>query len=189
MTFLDKLKLAGHLILFFCKIGCFTFGGGWNIVAQMQKEFVEKRRWLTDQDLLDMTAVGRSLPGTMIGNVSYLFGYHLGGVICGVASTLGMLIAPVIILSIVTLFYNSFRDNLYVAKAMVGVRASVVPIIGSACLKLRKSAYSDRIGYLFTLAALIVVLFFNFSTILTVVLGALGGFLMAGIKARKEADA
>lgn len=188
MHITDKLLLAVQLVAFFCKIGCFTFGGGWSIVAQMQKEFVDRRHWLTEEELLDMTAVGRSLPGTMIGNVSYLFGYHLGGIICGVASTLGMLIPPVIILSIVTVFYNSFRDNVYVAKAMVGVRASVVPIIGSVCLKLRKSAYVDKIGYLLTAAALIAVLFFNFSTILTVILGAVGGFLIATARERREAD-
>ena len=63
----------------FFKIGCYTFGGGWSIVAQMQKEYVEKRGWLTEEDLLDITSVGRSLPGLMIGNVSYLFGYHVAG--------------------------------------------------------------------------------------------------------------
>ena len=188
MTLTEKLLLAAQLVAFFCKIGCFTFGGGWSIVAQIQKEFVENRHWLTEQDLLDMTAVGRSLPGTMIGNVSYLFGYHLGGFICGFAATLGMLIPPVIFLSIITMFYNSFKDNIYVARAMVGVRASVVPIIGSACMKLRKGAYVDKLGYLFTAIALVLCLFFNVNNILIVLAGAAAALILQSQKARKEAN-
>ena len=188
MTIPEKLFLALQLVGFFCKIGCFTFGGGWSIVAQIQKEFVEKRHWLSEEDLLDITAVGRSLPGTMIGNVSYLFGYHLGGLICGFASTLGMLIPPVIILSIVTVFYNNFKDNTYVARALVGVRASVVPIIGSACLKLRHGAYSDSIGYLFTAAALILALFFNVNNILIVLSGAIAALAITGMREKRAAS-
>ena len=73
----------------FFKIGCYTFGGGWSIVAQMQKEYVEKRHWLTEEELLDITSVGRSLPGLMIGNVSYLFGYHVAGFPGALACLLG----------------------------------------------------------------------------------------------------
>ena len=64
----------------FFKFGCFTFGGGWSIVAQIQKEYVEKKHWITDEELLDFTSVGRSLPGLMIGNTSVLFGYHAAGI-------------------------------------------------------------------------------------------------------------
>ena len=62
------------------KFGCFTFGGGWSIVAQIQKEYLEKKHWITDEELLDFTSVGRSTPGLMIGNASVLFGYHVAGV-------------------------------------------------------------------------------------------------------------
>ena len=71
-----QLKRALSIFATFLKFGCFTFGGGWSIVAQMQKEYVEKRRWLTDEELLDYTSVGRSTPGLMIGNTSIPFGYH-----------------------------------------------------------------------------------------------------------------
>ena len=77
-----KQQTARALSIFktFLKFGCFTFGGGWSIVAQMQKEYVEKEHWITDEELLDFTSVGRSTPGLMIGNVSILFGYHAAGI-------------------------------------------------------------------------------------------------------------
>ena len=75
----SQCSRALELFLYFFKIGFYTFGGGWSIVAQIQQEYVQKKGWITDEDLLDITSVGRSLPGLMIGNVSYLFGYHVAG--------------------------------------------------------------------------------------------------------------
>ena len=67
----------------FMKFGLFTFGGGWSIVAQMQKLYVEQEKVITSEELLDLTSVGRSLPGTMIGNVAMLYGYRVAGVAAG----------------------------------------------------------------------------------------------------------
>ena len=96
-----KGRVPGLFWQFF-KFGCYTFGGGWSIVAQMQKEYVQKRGWLTEEDLLDITSVGRSLPGLMIGNVSYLFGYHVAGFPGAIACVTGMCIPPLLILTAVT---------------------------------------------------------------------------------------
>jgi hypothetical protein len=86
-----KQQTARALSIFktFLKFGCFTFGGGWSIVAQMQKEYVEKEHWITDEELLDYTSVGRSTPGLMIGNASILFGYCTAGVPGALAALLG----------------------------------------------------------------------------------------------------
>ena len=101
------------LILFwqFFQFGCFTFGGGWSIVAQMQKLYVEKEKTITSQELLDITSVGRSLPGTMIGNVAMLYGYRVGGVVCGITCVIAMIIPPMAVLSLITYFYTLFREN------------------------------------------------------------------------------
>ena len=163
----------------FFKIGCYTFGGGWSIVAQMQKEYVEKRGWLTEEDLLDITSVGRSLPGLMIGNVSYLFGYHVAGFPGAIACVTGMCIPPLLILTAVTWFYTQVRDNPYVSRAMVGVRATVVPIITSAALGLRKAALTDRFGYVILLLGFVLYLFFGMNCITIVLLGGLLGFLLS----------
>ena len=77
---MNNLKKAAVLFGQFFQFGCFTFGGGWSIVAQMQKLYVEKEKTITSQELLDITSVGRSLPGTMIGNVAMLYGYRAAGI-------------------------------------------------------------------------------------------------------------
>lgn len=76
--------MALRIFAYFIKIGSFTFGSGWSILAQMEQEFVDKRRWLTKQELLELVAVGKSLPGIMITNITMLFGYQMAGVLGGV---------------------------------------------------------------------------------------------------------
>ena len=89
----EVLHRAWLLFFFFFRIGFFTFGGGWSIIAQMTREFVEKRKWLTNEELMDMVSVAQSLPGIMIINCSVQFGYALGGVFCAFAAALGTAIA------------------------------------------------------------------------------------------------
>ena len=79
--------LCCFLLLF--KIGLFTFGGGWSIVAQLQREFVDRRGWISKEDLLDIVSVGRSFPGIMVINIAVMFGYHVGGVLFGVIAAVG----------------------------------------------------------------------------------------------------
>ena len=170
----------------FVKFGCFTFGGGWSIVAQIRKEFVEKRRWITDEELLDFTSVGRSVPGIMVGNASVLFGYQAAGFPGALAALLGIVIPPVLIMLGVVYVYDLVRDNLYVARAMVGVRAAVVPIIFSAMMKLFKSGIKDLFCGLIAVAAFCLCVFVKMSNVLVVLLGALAGLVWQEVRARRD---
>ncbi len=179
-------RLARTLDVFrtFLKFGCFTFGGGWSIVAQIQKEYVEKKHWITDEELLDFTSVGRSTPGLMIGNASVLFGYQAAGIPGAIAALLGITLPPFIIMIGVTFLYSMMKDNPYVARAMVGVRAAVVPIIFSALLKLFKSGMKDLFCYGVALCALALCLFSGLSNVLIVLLGAAAGLIYMEVKNR-----
>jgi len=176
--------MALKLFLYFFKIGWFTFGGGWSMIAQIQRDFVEKRHMLADEDVLDLTSVGRSVPGIMITNVSFLFGYRMAGPLGGFFSILGMLIPPMAILSGVTFFYLQFRDNIYVARALTGIRAAVVPIIGVAAAKLCKGALKDVFGYLIMAGSLALCLFTGISKILIILMGAAAGLILREVRSR-----
>ncbi len=183
----DKWKKALQMLLFFCKIGCFTFGGGWSIVAQMQREFVEKRAWITEDELLDYTAVARSLPGIMIGNTSLLFGYHIAGIPGAVGAIVGITIPSMVIIGLLTLVYDAFRSNPYVLRALTGIRASVIPIIISASFKLRKGAFKDWIGYVLAAAAAAMSLL-GVNNIIIIILGVAAGLLIAEAKERGKKE-
>lgn len=180
----EKWKKALRLYLYFFRIGWFTFGGGWSIVAQMQKDFVEDRGELTGEELLDLVSVGRSLPGTMIGNAAYLFGYHMCGVPGGVLSVLGIVTPPLIILSLVTFFYGMVRDNIYVERALTGVRAAVVPIIACAAVRLCKGAFPRRACYVLCAVGCVLSAVFDVSCVLIVLLGVAAGLAMG----KREAE-
>ena len=176
----EKIRTALSLYLYFFKIGWFTFGGGWSIVAQMQTDFVEKEHRIEAQELLDIVSVGRSLPGTMIGNAAYLFGYHQGGVLCGVMSVLGIITPPLIILSILTFFYHSVRDNPWVARALTGVRAVVAPVILTAVLKLQNALtpLPRPAFYGLCLTGCILSFVFHINSVLVVLAGVAFGLLL-----------
>lgn len=180
-----SLKKIWEMFFYFFRISWFTFGGGWSIVAQMQKDFVDDKKELTAEELLDIVSVGRSLPGTMIGNVAVLYGYRVAGVAGGMACLFGMILPPLAVLAVITQFYTAFQNNLWVAAAMRGIRAAVVPIMISAVLGMVGSAFRYPPCYAVMLLVIALYLFFNVNCVYLVVIGAVCGLLIAEFYERK----
>ena len=170
----------------FFKIGCCTFGGGFSIIAQIQKEYVEKRGYISDTDLLEITSVGRSLPGIMIANVSYLFGYHLAGFPGALICLLGLSLPSIMILTLITCGYTAIQDNIYFSRAMTGIRASVAPIIAAAALKMRKAALTEAGSWIFVLLALAFYMLFNVNCFFIVLSCGLLGIVFCVWKQRRK---
>ncbi len=181
----EKASRVWDIFQNFFRFGCFTFGGGWSIVAQIQKEYVEKKKWITAEELLDFTSVGRSLPGLMIGNASVLFGYQAAGLAGALAALFGVIVPPFLIMIGVTVIYGLVKDNPYVARAMMGVRAAVAPIIISALVKLFKAGMKDAFCYVIAAAAMALSLFTDISNILIVVMGAAAGLIWGEVRERR----
>ena len=182
------MKLGKELAALFAEFfqfGCFTFGGGWSIIAQMQRLYVEKKHVLTGEELLDITSVGRSLPGTMIGNVAMLYGYHAAGLAGGVICLFAMVLPPFLILTILTFCYTAVRDNYWVMAAMTGVRASIVPIMASAALPLVRGAFRYPPCILVAILSFVLYLAWNVSCVWLVVMGVVGGLLISEFYERR----
>ncbi len=176
---MKKARELLDLFLTFCKLGCFTFGGGWSIVAQMQKTFVDEKKTISEEELLDLASLGRSLPGAMICNVAMLYGYRCYGVLGGFVSIFGLMLPPLIILSAVTMFYTTFRNNTWIAAAMNGVRSAVVPIIISAALGMIKGALKYAPCVFIMVVSLLLYLIFDLNCIYLVIIGAVCGILIS----------
>lgn len=174
-------KTGGALRLFvqFLKFGCFTFGGGLNIVAQMQRLYVDEEKKITNVELLDLTGVARSLPGLFVGNVAFLYGYRDSGYPGAFAAIFGMVIPPMIVLSFITYFYTEFHSQATVMSAMTGVRAAVVPIMASAILGLVRGAFPMKICYAVAAAALGLYLFLHVNCVWLVAGGAAAGLIIS----------
>lgn len=175
-----------QLFLEFARFGCFTFGGGWSIIAQMQKLYEEKRKEITSQELLDLASVAKSLPGTMIGNVAMLYGYRVGGLAGGFAAVFGMILPPLVVILIISYFYTAFRSNLWINAAMEGMQAAVVPIIFGAAINLVKGSMPYPPCVLLMILSVAGYLFIDINPIFMVMAGVLLGLIIGSYYERRQ---
>lgn len=124
----DK-KFYLKLFLSTFSLSAFTFGGGYVIVPLMRKKFVNEYGWIDDQEMLNLIAIAQSSPGAIAINSSLIIGYKLAGVLGAIIALVGTVLPPLIIISIISLFYIAFRDNKIVNGAMNGMQAGVAAII------------------------------------------------------------
>lgn len=110
-------------------LSAFTFGGGYVIVPLMKEKFVEELAWISEEEMTDFVALSQSSPGPIAVNASILVGHKVGGWAGAVCATLGTMLPPMIIISIISQFYVQFSENLYVASALRTMQAGVAAII------------------------------------------------------------
>ena len=147
-TYGTRLARLWKLFLSTLYISSFTFGGGFVIVTFMKKKFVDELHWIDEQEMLDMTALAQSSPGAIAVNAAILVGWQVEGLIGMIVAVLGTIIPPMVILSVISVFYNAFATNRYIALLLKGMQAGVVAVIldvvfdlGGKVLKTRSWVY------------------------------------------------
>ena len=110
-------------------LSAFTFGGGFVIVSLMKKKFVDELKWFEEDEMLDITAIAQSSPGPIPINASVIIGYRMNGIIGSLVAILGTALPPMIIISIISVFYQQFRENQIIAIALKVMRAGVAAVI------------------------------------------------------------
>lgn len=113
-----------------------TFGGGFVIVSLMKKKFVEELKWLEEDEMLDVTAITQSSPGPLPVNASVIIGYRMAGIAGSLSAIFGTILPPMIIISIISLFYEQFRTNPVIAVALQVMRAGVAAVIFDVVINL-----------------------------------------------------
>jgi chromate transporter len=126
----------GKLFVSTLTLSAFTFGGGFVIVSLMKKKFVDQYHWIDEEDMLNLIAIAQSSPGAIAVNGAILVGYRIAGIPGALVSVLGTILPPLVILSVISLFYAAFRTNAYVAAALKGMQAGVAAIICDVVLLL-----------------------------------------------------
>ena len=112
-------------------LSAFTFGGGYVIVTLMQKKFVAEYHWIDEKEMLDLIAIAQSSPGPIAVNGAIVVGYKLCGILGVIVGVIATIIPPFFIISVVSLFYNAFKDNMYIALVLEGMQAGVGAVITS----------------------------------------------------------
>lgn len=125
-------------------LSAFTFGGGYVIVSLMRSKFVNDLRWITEEEMLNITAIGQSSPGPVAINTSILLGYEVGGVRGALTAIFGTVLPPFIIISIISFFYDAFRTNRIVNSVLNGMNAGVAAVIMDVVLGLAGNVVKTR---------------------------------------------
>ena len=170
-------------------ISAFTFGGGFVIVSLMQKKFVEELHWLEEDEMLDMVALAQASPGAIAVNGAILVGRKLAGAPGIAVAVLGTILPPMVILSLISLAYEAFATNLWVARALKGMQAGVAAVIVDVSLNLGTRVVKERDPL--CIALMIVAFVLNYALHVNVIYIILGAALLGIGKAlylrRKEA--
>lgn len=181
-----RLRLCAQLFLTFLQIGATTFGGGYAMVPLIQREAVEKKRWITDEDVLDIVAIAESTPGPIAVNSATFVGFHTAGVPGAVCATLGVVLPSFLIILLVALFLRQFQDLKLVKYAFVGIRAAVLALVLSAVWKLgRQSGWTVFSGCV-TAAAFALALIPQIDVLWVIAGAAAAGIVYQTVRARKE---
>ena len=182
-----------ELFLTFLKIGATTFGGGYAMIPQIKNEFVEKKGWITEDEMLEMIAVSESTPGPIAINMATFIGYKEGKVLGSIASTLGVILPSIIIIMILSIFFNRFIENVYVSYAFKGIKCAVAFLIIKAAIELiikmeKKALPIILFSVTFILALMMEIFGFRFSSIYLIISGALIGIIVYAIILRKKQE-
>lgn len=129
-----------HLFWSFFKIGAFTFGGGYAMIPLIQREVVERRKWLGETEFMDMLAIAQSVPGPISLNTAVFVGNKKRGIRGSLASSLGIILPSFIIILLIALVFTEFKNNPGVERVFKGIRPAVVALIAAPLWKMAKAA-------------------------------------------------
>ena len=186
------MKEVLKLFWIFFKLGLFTFGGGYAMIPQIKEVVIEKEKWLTEDEWLELLAIAESTPGPIAINMATYIGYQRKKLLGSIFSTLGVVLPSMIIIFIISLFFDKFLANQYVAYAFVGIKACVAFLILKAGLGMIKKMERKLIPIIVFASVLTLMIIFelfaiNFSSIFLILIGGVIGIITNSlVKAKKS---
>ncbi|HHU21138.1 MAG TPA: chromate transporter [Acholeplasma sp.] len=183
-----KPKHIFELFWIFFKIGAFTFGGGLAMLPLIRRELAERKKWISDEDMLDMLALAECTPGVIAVNSATYVGYSVGGFWGSLLATIGVILPSIIVITIISFFYQAFLENKVITQIFYGVRIGAVVLILNTLMKLYKVLKKDYMSYGFIVVALVFALLLDIPTITIIIFGMLIGAIFAVISAKKEVE-
>ena len=184
-------KTMLSLFLIFLKIGAFTFGGGYAMIPVIKEIIIEKKKWMDEDEMIDMVAIAESTPGPIAINIATYVGFKVGKIFGAVLSTIAVSLPSLLIIFLISLFFDQFLANQYVAYAFVGVKAAVALLITIAgvemFLKMEKKPIPVIVFTSVAITMLLLEVFsVNFSSIWIILMGGVIGLFVTLYSSMKE---
>ena len=196
----DKKKVLFHLFISTLYLSAFTFGGGYVIVSLLKKKFVDEYHWIENDEMLDLVAIAQSAPGAIAVNGAIVVGYKLAGIIGAFVAVIGAIIPPFVIITILAMCYQAFRDNWLISQMLEGMQAGVGAVIASvvwdvaaviACVTYEMgngiAKDGDKMSLLIMAGAFVAACFMNVNVIYIILTCIIFGVVRTLLKRRKEA--
>lgn len=193
ITRMNKFKSCLLLMLTFAKIGLFTFGGGYAMIPLIHKEAVEKRKWVSDTEMLEIIGIAESTPGPVAVNTATYVGYKQAGIWGAILATLGLAIPSFVIIYLISLIYDQFMTWSWVIAMFKGIKVAVILLLLNAVIKLFKNVDKTPISlivFIISLITMVTLSIFNISipfiSIGLILIGALVGVITVKVKGEKQ---
>ncbi len=185
---MDKKSKILALFLTFLRIGAFTFGGGYAMIPLIQKEIVENKKWLTDEDILEIIAISESTPGPIAINSATFVGKRVAGFFGALVSTLGVILPSFLIIFTISLVLEKFKDIKAVQYAFEGIRAGVLALIVKALWSMYKQSPKNAVAYIVMASAFIITSFFDINVLIVIIGCALFGLITSIVASRRDKE-
>ena len=161
----------------FFKIGIFTLGGGYAMIPLIEEEVVNRHRWVSREEMLDLIAIAQSCPGVFAINIAIFIGYKLNKVRGAIATSLGTALPSFLIILIIAMFFHQFEDNKVVAAMFRGIRPAVVALIAVPTFNLGKRAQLNMFTIWIPIISALAIWLLGVSPIWIIILAGLGGYI------------
>ena len=179
------MKKLLQIFLSFFRIGAFTFGGGYAMIPLIQHEAVEKRKWVTDEDILDIVAIAESTPGPIAINSATFVGYRAAGVLGSVCATLGVVLPSFVIILLLSFVLAQFQEVQAVQYAFNGIRVGVLALLVKALWTMYTKSPKGWVAYVIMGGALILTALFSINVIFVIIGCAVFGIVTSAIMERR----
>lgn len=176
---LPELQIYWKLFKNIFAISACTFGGGFVIIGMIKQKFTEKLHWISEEEILDMTAIAQSAPGPLGVNMAIITGYRIRKIPGALICSLGAVLPPLITISVISVFYNQFQDNVIIARALQVMRAGVAAVIVDVVVNLASNIFKTKnvLWIMVMIAAFVATVFFKVSVIVLILIcSAIGLF-------------
>jgi chromate transporter len=170
------MEILTEMFITFFKIGCLAFGGGYAVIAILQKEVVELKQWVDNDELTDIMAISQTLPGIIFVNSATMIGYRKKGVLGAMIATLASILPTFFLILLLTFVIWGFTDNIIVHKAFTGILLGVTALILNSVKKTWKTAVKHYSDIVLALLATVLLLFTNVNVVIILLLLAGLGF-------------
>ncbi|MCR5589607.1 MAG: chromate transporter [Bacteroidales bacterium] len=166
----------------FFKVGTFTIGGGYAMIPLMQREIVERHRWIGEEEFMDQVALSQAMPGVFAVNMATMTGYRLRGVRGAVVAIVGNVLMPIVFILVLAMFFRAFREVPAVERIFMGLRPAVVALIAAPVFTMAKSAKVAWSNVWIPVVSALLIWLFGVSPIVVVLGAALLGYFYSKLR-------